>query len=237
MYDFGQLEGQDIILIRKAYAIVNALNGRDHEAGFGAALQAAEDTRAFSDITSRAAADGIKPGVYIAVHALAGCAEQLKEFPPSAHFDELSELLFGATEELLGPEIRDHVREWVDAAHAQAPELAATGPWAKLGAMTRCVKYLDIAEDHTGLRTPGNKLLLASAASDHRAIADACKGLGEALDAYFRMRASARPSILRSSRSRRPGQPGTALTKQPVSGIAKKAWRVLGAGAYQSRSL
>ncbi len=103
MYDFGQLEGQSHHPDPQGLCDVNALNGRDHEAGFGGAA-VAEDTRAFSDITSSALlADGIKPGVYIAVHALAGCAEQLKRFLRCPLISmELSELLFGATGGIAG---------------------------------------------------------------------------------------------------------------------------------------
>ncbi len=63
---------------------------------------------------------------------------------------------------------------------------AGTRRYGSMGEARRddsCVKQ-DIAEDHTGLRTPGNKLF-AGQRRFHRAIADACKGLGEALDAYF----------------------------------------------------
>jgi hypothetical protein len=197
MMDFGELEGADIILMRKAYAIVNVMNERDHMANFAWTLQLAEGTRAFHEVLERAVADGMKPGEFIAVHALAQCAVQLKNYPPGEHFAALSDFLFDVTKELLGQDMHDHVREWTDAAHADPAQLAGMERWAKLGAMTQSLSTLDSFSGFDAPFAVEHGDLLREAVGEHRAIAKACKGLSPLLDEYYESRLQDAEFLLR----------------------------------------
>ena len=188
MFDINELEGPDIILLRKSYALVNMLAHRDHMANFPWTVQLAEGTRAFHEVLEHAIEDGIKPAEFIAVHALAQCAVQMKDFPSSEHFDSLRDFLYSMTEEFISPEIRDHLREWADASHAEGAALAAAGPWAKLGAMTRSLDTLDSYSGFNAEFMAKHAGLVKEDIEMHRAIAAACKGLGPSLDAYYESR-------------------------------------------------
>jgi hypothetical protein len=210
LLDLRELDPAELIPLRKTYALVNVLSERDHMANFIWTLQLAEGARGFHEVTDRIASAGINPVTFIAVHALGQCAVQLKNYPPNEHFSSLTDFLFDTTRTLLGDEIHGHLREWTDASHAEGESLAAKGPWAKLGAMTRSLSTLD---SYTGfdadfVREHGD--LLKEAIAVHRAIADACKGLSPELDEYYESRLQEVESLLKPQppAAPLPGAPG-----------------------------
>lgn len=188
MFDLNQVEPAELIPLRKAYALIGALSGRDHMANFGWTVELAEGTRAFHEVLDRVDTAGIKPVDFIAVHALAQCALWLKDRPPTEHFNSLADFLFDTTKDYLGQEIYDHLREWADASDAEDDGLAEKGPWAKLGAMTRSLSTLDQFNGFDADFVQKNYDLVKTEIDEHRAIAAACKGLSPALDEYYESR-------------------------------------------------
>src|SRR6185295_12962804 len=129
-------------ILAKAFNIVNGLEAMAPAALFGPTVQKAEQSHVFRDMLDHVGELGISPATFVAVHALAQCADNIRYMPPSEQARQMDEFLFDTVKQSLGPEIHDHLREWVAGLQMDEEELARATTWAKLGAMSRSLELV-----------------------------------------------------------------------------------------------
>jgi hypothetical protein len=193
-------------ILAKAYNIVDDLAARAPEAGFPAAVGRAEQSRVFHDMLDRIAEMGITPATFIAVHALAQCADNIGGLPEGEDAAALDHFLFDSAQQALGPEIHDHLREWMAGLHMDGAQLEHAGPWAKLGAMSKSLAYFDIFTSPLDQRlATEHPAIISGIIETQGRIAEACKDLGPGLYGYYAGRLEAAVQAIGRGPQRGPG--------------------------------
>jgi hypothetical protein len=198
MFNFLDLDQDELAMMHRAYVIVDALARRDRSAKFNMTLGEAELSPAFLKILDHIAEAGIKPGEFAAVHALAQCGMRIREMPPSEASESLENFLFDTTQKLLGPEIKAHLREWMDNAYTQSADLAERGTWAQLGALSRASHYLAGCSALDAAFFAEHAEAMSDLSRSFHAVADATHALAP-VDTYFSQQIAAFDRLLPSS--------------------------------------
>jgi hypothetical protein len=173
-------------ILAKAYNIVGALIGMEPDGHFGANVARAEQSQVFHDMIERVAEMGITPATFIAVHALAQCAESIRDLPPDGQAKGLHDYLFDTVSQSLGPEIHGHLREWISGTVMDDSQLERATTWAKLGAMSKSLQFVDVFAVPPGAEmTAQHAAVLTGIVEMQGRIADACKDLGPGLHGYY----------------------------------------------------
>ena len=198
-------------ILAKAYNIVGELAESEPAAHFGANVAKAEQSSVFHDMLDRVAEMGITPATFIAVHALAQCAESIRDLPPDGRAKGLQDYLFETVEQSLGSEIHNHLREWMSGVEMDENQLARATPWAKLGAMSKSLQFIDVFTVPPDQQMSAqHAAILTGIVETQGRIADACKDLGPGLHGYYTDRLEQAADAIGKSPQRGPQGPGFA---------------------------
>lgn len=170
-------------ILAKAYNIIDEINAQAPAANFPLVVEAAQQNRVFRDMLHHVEEMGITPATFIAVHALAQCADALDEISEE-NIKPLNDELYESVRRGLGDDIYNGLREWMAGLRMDDEQLEHSTQWAKLGAMSRNLEVADaITPDSVQLSQQGAGVLSGIIASQER-VAHAFKDLGPLYNYY-----------------------------------------------------
>lgn len=171
-------------ILAKTYNIVDELAARAPAANFPLAVQSGQDKRVFHDMLDHVEEMGISPATFIAVHALAQCADSFETLP-GGDTKALNDSLFDSVQSALGPDIYNALRQWMAGLRMDDAALAHATPWAKLGAMSKSLQVVDVFAPAGVQISPQHMGMIPGLIESQGRVAEACKDLGPGLYGYY----------------------------------------------------
>jgi hypothetical protein len=170
-------------ILAKAYNIIDELNAQAPAANFPEVVEGAQKNRVFHDMLQHVEEMGISPATFIAVHALAQCADALDEIS-EGDVKSMNEKLYESVRRELGQDIYDNLREWMGGLRMDDSQLEHSTQWAKLGAMSRSLEVADAFAPGGVQFSQESSVVLSGVIASQERVAHAFKDLGPLYNYY-----------------------------------------------------
>ncbi len=170
-------------ILAKTYNIIDELNAHTPAANFPLVVESAQRNHVFRDMIQHVGEMGITPATFIAVHALAQCADSLDEIS-GEDLKGLNDQLYQSVSRELGEDIYNHLREWMSGLRMDDSQLEQATQWAKLGAMSRSLEAVDVFLPEGVQVTPVGAGVLSGFIASQERVAHAFKDLGPLYNYY-----------------------------------------------------